>query len=154
LVPAAEEVPLATKEGELRREAIRRTLLQCAGDAPDANAVAEAAISTWHKVAARIVPVIGVGGSDVLFNRSLHLTCMAFPWLTIVGDHRDSIALLANLKERLAGSETDAATEASYNLLVTFTELLTSLIGESLSERLLGTVLVASPPASEQETAL
>lgn len=134
------------------REAIRKTLLQSAGDAPDANAVAEATIFTWHKVAARIVPVIGVGGSDVLFNRSLHLTCMAFPWLTIVGDHRDSTALLANLKERLAGSDTTVATEASYTLLATFTEMLTTLIGESLTARLLGPVWVSSSPVAEQET--
>ena len=138
---------------DLCREAIRRTLLQSAGDAPDATAVAEAAIFTWHKVADRIVPVIGVGGSYVLFNRSLHLTCMAFPWLTIVGDHRDSTVLLANLKERLAGRESAAATEASYTLLVTFTEMLTTLIGESLTARLLGPVWVSSSPAAEQETA-
>lgn len=144
---------MPTTDSELCREAIRRTLLQRAGDAPDANAVAEATIRTWHEVATRIVPVIGVGGRDVLFNRSLHLTCMAFPWLTIVGDHRDSTALLANLKERLAGRETAAATEASYTLLVTFTEMLTNLIGESLTARLLGPIWVASSPAAEQETA-
>ena len=144
---------MPTTDSELCREAIRRTLLQRAGDAPDANAVAEATILTWHEVATRIVPVIGVGGSDVLFNRSLHLTCMAFPWLTIVGDHRDSTALLANLKERLAGRETAAATEASYTLLVTFSEMLTTLIGESLTVRLLGPVWGSSSPAAEQETA-
>lgn len=122
------------------REAIQRTLTQRAGDAPDASAVAEAAISKWQQVAARIIPVIGVGGVYVLFNRSLHLTCTDFPWLTIVGDHRDNVALLASLKTRLAGREADAAAEASYTLLVTFVEILTTLIGESLTKRLLDPV--------------
>lgn len=133
------------------QEAIRRTLTQRAGVAPDASKVAKATISTWLQVAARILPVIGAGGCDVLFNRSLHLTCISFPWLTIVGDHRDNVALLANLKARLAGRETDAAIEASYTLLVTFVELLITMIGESLTESLLGPVWLPPSPGAEQE---
>jgi hypothetical protein len=143
---------MSTTDSEQFREAIRRTLAQRAGSAPDANAVAEATISTWHQMAARLAPVIGSGGIDVLFNRSLFLTCSVFPWLTILGDHRDRSDLLANLKAHLAGRETDAAVEASNALLGTFTELLTALIGESLTERLLSQVLVPPSPASEQET--
>jgi hypothetical protein len=131
------------------RETIRISLAERAGDAPDASAIAEAFISTWHQVASQIIPVIGAGGVDVIFNRSLHLTCTAFPWLTIPGDHRDNAVLLASLKERLAGREPDAAAETSYTLLVTFVELLMSMIGESLTERLLSTVW--EPPSSEQE---
>jgi hypothetical protein len=133
------------------RETIRIALAERAGDALDASAVAEATISTWHQVAALIIPVIGTGGVDVLFNRSLHLTCTAFPWLTILGDHRDNVALLANLKERLAGREPDAAAEASYTLLVTFVEQLMSIIGKSLTKSLLSSCWEPSLPKSEQE---
>jgi hypothetical protein len=133
------------------RETIRILLAERAGDAPDASAIAEATINTWRQVASQILPVIGAGGVDVLFNRSLHLTCTAFPWLTILGDHRDSAVLLASLKERLAGREPDAAAEASYTLLVTFVEQLMSMIGESLTERLLSTVWEPPLPPSEQE---
>ena len=133
------------------RETIRKSLANSAGSDPDANAVAEAALGTWHQVAAQLMPVIGAGGVDVLFNRSLHLTCTAFPWLAISGDHRDSVVLLASLKERLAGREPDVAAEACYTLLVTFVELLMSLIGESLTERLLGEVWEPPLPTSEQE---
>lgn len=133
------------------REKIRIALVQRAGDVPDASAVAEAAISSWHRVAARLIPVIGAGGVDVLFNRSLHLTCTAFPWLTIPGDHRDNIALLASLKERLAVCNPDIAAEASNALLGTFVELLMSLIGESLTERLLISVWEPPPSTSERE---
>lgn len=133
------------------RETIRITLATRAGDAPDASRVAEATISTWQQIAAQLIPVIGAGGVDVLFNRSLHLTCIAFPWLTILGDHRDNVALLANLKERLAGHEPDAAAEASYTLLVTFIEILMSMIGESLAKHLLSSVWEPRLPPSEEE---
>lgn len=59
---------------DLSREAIQRTLTHHAGDAPDASAFAEATIGTWQQAAARLIPVIGTGGVDVLFNPSLHMT--------------------------------------------------------------------------------
>lgn len=143
------DVPMSTTDSY--REKLRITLAERAGGTPDANTVAEATISTWHQVAVQLIPVIGVGGVEVIFNRSLHLTCTAFPWLTILGDHRDSAVLLANIKTRLTGHKPDAAAEASYTLLVTFVELLTTLIGESLTERLLSSVWEPPLPSSEQE---
>ena len=137
----------------LRRQAIRTTLAHRAGDAPDASAVAEATLSTWHQVAARLAPVIGARGVDVLFSRALHLTSTAFPWLAMAGVHRDNPAPLASFRACLEARETAVAAEASYALMVTFTELLATLIGESLMERLLGSIWASPPPASEQETA-
>jgi hypothetical protein len=142
---------MPTTDRELCREAIRRTLALRAGDAPDATAIAEAALGTWRLVAIRLAPVIGTLGVDVLFNRSLHLTSAAFPWLSIAWDHEDNATVLASLKARLEGSEKDAAAEASYTLLVTFIELLMSMIGESLTERLLSRVWEPPLPPSEQE---
>ena len=40
-----------------------------AGNAPDANVIAEATINILHQMTAQLVPVIGAGGFDVLFNR-------------------------------------------------------------------------------------
>ncbi len=133
------------------RKTIRITLAERTGGARDASAVAEATLDTWYQVATRLEPVIGARGVDVLFRRSLHLTCNALPWLEIVEDHGDSSALLASLKARLASREPDAAAEAGYTLLVTFIELLATLIGESLTQRLLGPVWELSLPKSEQE---
>jgi hypothetical protein len=104
-------------------------------------------------VADRLAPVIGAQGVDVLFSRSLHLTSAAFPWLATAGDRGGSTAQLASLKARLAGRELDISAEASCALLVTFTELLATLIGESLTGRLLGPIWAPQSPASEQETA-
>lgn len=143
---------MSTTNRDLCREAIRRTLAQRAGGAPDAGAVAEATLSIWRKVVAQLVPVIGARGVDVIFGRSLHLASAAFPWLAIAGTHEDSVALLASLKARLADREPNDAAEAGYTLLVTFTDLLISLVGESLTARLLEPVWVSTPPVSEKET--
>jgi len=129
-----------------RRAAIRRTLKQRSGGAPGAAAVAEATIGTWLQVAERLAPVIGLQGVNVLFNRALHLTSTAFPWLTTAGERGDSAVQLAGIKARLADHEPEAAAEASYTLLVTFTELLGTLIGEPLTGRLLDPVW-EFPPA-------
>jgi len=134
-------------------EAIRGTLAQGAGEAPDASAIAEATLNTWRQVMDRLAPVIGAGGVDALFSRSLHVTSKTFPWLAMAGNNGSSAALLASLKVRLAGQETAAAAEASDVLLVNFTELLATLIGASLTERLLAPVWRPPSPESEQESA-
>jgi hypothetical protein len=141
-----------TTNRELWREAIRVTLAQRAGVAPDASAVAEATTSTWSQVAALLTPVIGARGVDVIFRRSLYLTSKAFPWLAFGEEHRDSAALLESLKARLAGRDTDVAAEAGYILMVTFIELLTTLIGESLTERMVSPVWAPPLQPAEQET--
>jgi hypothetical protein len=141
---------MSTVKNSMRREAIRRILAQRAGGAADASAIAEATLSTWRQMTAQLEPLIGVRGADALFSRSLHLTSKAFPSLAIGGNREGGAALLASLKARLEACEAAVATEASLTLLVTFSDLLATLIGEPLTERLLGTVWPIS--ASEQET--
>jgi len=134
-----------------RREAIRRTLEEHSGGGSDAAAVAEATISTWHQMAGRLSPVIGVQGVNVLFSRSLHLTSATFPWLVNDGDRGSNAAQLATLEARLAGCKPEVSAEASYALLVNFTELLTTLIGAPLTGRLLSPVWEPQSSAIERE---
>lgn len=156
-IPAVGDEALATTESDLRRAAIRETLAHHAGKTPDANAIAAATILTWGQMAIRLAPVIGARGVDVLIRRALHLTHLAFPWLVVAGgeneEHEESIAPLTSLTACLADREPAVVIEASAALLITFTEQLTTLIGESLTARLLGPVWVSSSPAAEQETA-
>jgi hypothetical protein len=137
---------------ELDREAIRGSLMSRAGNAPDASAVAEATLNIYHQISALLAPIIGVRGLGAIFSRSLHLTSKAFPWLLIAGDNGDNAALLAIFKDRLAGSETNDAIEASYALLVTFTELMSAMIGESLTRLLLRPVWALPSQKIDQET--
>jgi hypothetical protein len=137
----------------LLHEAIRVTLAQHARGLPDANATAEATAATWRLVVVQLAPVIGARGLDVLFNRALHQTSVAFPWLAVAVDRGGSASPLPSLMACLAGQATATATEASYTLLLTFVESLATLIGESLTTRLLASVWASPPLSSEQESA-
>lgn len=141
---------MSTVEGDLLQEAIRRTLQDRAGPVPDARTVADATLRTWDQVAARLIPVIGARGVDALFGRALHLTCQAFPWLEIGGQRANPVDAMARIRTRLEQRKSDAAEEASRALLVTFTQLLSNLIGTSLTARLLDPVW-DSPSATKSE---
>lgn len=137
----------------MNHDVIRRTLAHRAGEGANASAVAEAAISIWHQAAVRLAPVIGAQGVEVLFRRSLHLTKGKTPWLTMAVDDGDFVALLATLQSRLADRDAAAALEASHVLLVHFTELLGSLIGKSLTERLLAPIWTCPRQSIDEQLA-
>lgn len=143
-----------TEGGNPLRAAIRGTLELRAGRVPNADTTAEATASTWRLVTEQLAPVIGARGLDVLFSRALHQTSAAFPWLEVVVDRGGSASPLPSLMACLAGQDTATAAEASITLLVTFTELLATLIGESLTSRLLGPVWADPSLSSGQESAI
>ncbi len=135
------------------REKVRRTMAHHAGASPDADAVAKATFIIWNDVEARLSTVIGTKGVDILFKRSLYLTTSSFPWLKGTEHPQDRESLFSGIKACLASRETESSTEAGCAFLNILTELLNTLIGDSLTERLLEPVWVSSPPASEQEKA-
>jgi hypothetical protein len=143
-------MPIA--DSHLLRETIRTTLKQRAGSHPDANAISEATAVTWRLVESQLVPVIGARGLDVLFRRALHQTTTAFPWLAASVDRGGSAGPLPSLMACLATQHAPAATEAAYALLSTFADLLVTLIGKSLTERLLTPVWGRASLPSEQES--
>ena len=125
-----------------------------AGRVLNAAAIAEATASTWRLVAETLASVIGARGLDVLFSRALHQTSATFRWLEVAEDRGGSAGSLPGLMACLTGQHTSTAAEASYTLLVTFTELLATLIGESLTTRLLGPVWDSPSLPSGQESDL
>ncbi|WP_045220651.1 hypothetical protein [Desulfonatronum thioautotrophicum] len=139
------------KDSGLDWDAIRRTLADRVGDYPDAVAVSDAVFDIWLQMSARLSPVIGVRGFNILFACTLHMTSKAYPWLEVPEDRGNNPAVLTEIKTRLANSEPDAAAEACHALLATFIKLLVDMIGESLVERLLGPVWASPPTASEKE---
>jgi hypothetical protein len=138
----------------MNHEAIRRTLVLRAGATPNINAVTESTLGTWQAMAVRLTPVIGTHGVDALFRRSLHITSRVFPCFDIEDKELNGPALLNGIKARLALSDAATVAEASHALLVNFTVVLASLIGESLTERLLERVWISSSAESEQESKL
>ena len=106
--------------------------------AHDANAaqIADAMVATWHEIDAALTPIIGSKAVVALYKRSLHLTAKTHPWLA--GTHEGAQALdLAALKPVVAQQSSAEAALGSRALLQTFNQLLGSLIGPSLTERLL-----------------
>lgn len=136
---------------DMRSDAIRNKLLESAGNTPDGGTVAQATLAIWQQMASRLEPVIGARGIEALFSRSLHLASRTSPWLATAAVHGNSAASLDSLKVCLEGREPSVAADAGCGLLATFTELLASLIGESLTERLLGVVWLP-PPQTQHET--
>ncbi len=130
--------------------AVRRTLEARTASAADAGAVAEVTAAVWRQLVASLEPVIGARGVEVVFDRALKLTGTCHPGLRI-GARGDGATPLGDFTTRLAALETHQAIEASSTLLATFIELLATLIGESLTKRLIDPVL-AGLPDSEQET--
>lgn len=138
---------------EARSEAIGHLLDRLAGENPDVHAVVEAMLSTWRQLSTRLVPVIGERGVEAVFSRSLQLTGVAFPWLSVNSDGQGRATPLAGFAASLETREPATAAAASLAFLVIFTHQLDTLIGESLTERLLGLVWASPAQCSEREAA-
>ena len=99
--------------------------------------VPAAAVRLWEQVAAQIISIIGEGGFDSLYARSVFLVQSTYPWLAASSvlpqkDHR-----FTPLKTSFEGQSPALTLEANSLLLITFTDILASLVGESLTVRIL-----------------
>ncbi len=99
--------------------------------------VADAAINLWEQMATQIISIVGEGGFNSLYARSVFLAQSSFPWLATgelspQQDHR-----FAQLKTSLAGQTPAQASAANSLLLITFTDILATLIGEQLTATIL-----------------
>ena len=108
----------------------------------DAASAAQSVIATWEDINAALSPILGEQGVAALLARSLLLTSTEYPWLTCV-QQPDTLTYpdLALLQTVLQGQSRDNAVAGGGALLHTYFELLDSLLGPALTERLLGTVL-------------
>lgn len=119
----------------------------------DASRIAEMAVSIWRDVGIALSPIIGQPGVDALFRRSIHLTRGSHACLAAVFDDKAQLGDLAALQTVLAQQTSAVAVATNIALLQNFQDLLTSLIGLSLSERLLRPVWdKPSSGAAEQDT--
>ena len=109
----------------------------------DAAQIASAVIGLWNEIDDALTPIIGAGGVVALYQRSLQLSAASHPWLAVKADGGDP----SNLKTLLAKQSAVEAAAGGSAFLHTFQSLLTSLIGPSLTERVLRPVW-ASPSSS------
>ena len=118
-------------------ELLRQQLVKRRMALPSEEEVADTAIDLWEQIATQIISIIGEGGFDSLYLRSVSLTQSTYPWLAAVlmppqADHR-----FAKLKISFEGHTPEQARAANCLLLITFTDILASLIGEQLTIRIL-----------------
>lgn len=126
---------MSTLSEESRR--IVASLAHRVGPNADIAKTAHAITSTLQVMDAALTPIIGQQGVAALYRRSLHLCATAHPSLAGTFDKVPAGMDLAALNYLLVEqSETDALFFGEV-LLTTFYELLTTLIGPSLTARLL-----------------
>ncbi|GLK88461.1 hypothetical protein [Pseudomonas turukhanskensis] len=110
------------------------------GEDPSITAAVEAILATLAEVADALTPVIGEHGVAALYQRSVFLCASRYPHLSDLPGKTTNLAIgldLAPLRSALLLHDCDAIRSCGSDLLKTLYQLLTSLIGASLSERLL-----------------
>ena len=119
------------------RDLALRVLAQHAGPAPDAAAVAAAARRAYDDLVRVSAPLIGTAGVEALTGRALHLAKREYPRLAQTREPDQAEGLFAQIVVDLGRQDPAAATDAAIAVFATFTRLLATFIGESLTVGLL-----------------
>jgi hypothetical protein len=117
-----------------RHRLIKSLVIQPHDKAADA---VDAAINLWEPMATEIISIVGEEGFNSLYARTLFLNRAAFPWLSASSDPLQIDQRLADLKASFEKQTPAQVGEANNSLLITFTDILASLIGEQLTTRIL-----------------
>ena len=121
----------------------------------DVAQIAEAVSAVWAEIEKTLSPIIGQRGVAKLYRRSLHLSRVAHPWMAGPPEGMDAAMDTQPLLSALLLQQRADALRAASALFQTFHDLLASLVGPSLTERLLRPVWsdsAGTPPATESST--
>lgn len=113
-------------------------MLTFKGGASPAN-IADHELRLWEQLAAQLSPLIGETGFCALYGRAVRLTAEQFEWLTPPQSSQSVHAIFTLLRENFASVDLVIAGKANVALLNTFIKLLSGLIGEALTNRVLDT---------------
>ena len=127
------------------------TLEHMAGAGADGLQIADCIVQTWQTIVAALTPIIGQRSVATLYKRSFYLASRQHPWLMDVHEGMQTSMDLATLKSRLLEHGSAEAAAAGGAALQMFHELLTNLLGSSLTERLLRSVWADLLPAPAQD---
>ena len=116
----------------------------------DPARIARAVVTTLREIDQALSPIIGKRGVAALYTRCVHLLAATHPWLAGLHEPAPTAMNLDALGEVLARQDSGVANEAGDALLQKFRDLLTSLLGPSLTNRLLADLpassLTSTPP--------
>ena len=119
----------------------------------DPGAIANAVSAKLGEIETALVPLIGVRGVAALYKRSLFLALPAHPWLAATYDDVRHQMTLDTLRAALQDQARDTAIAGCQALLDTLEHLMVSLVGPSLTERLLySTPAATALPHSLQDS--
>ncbi len=109
---------------------------------PDADAgrVADAVVVAWQEIDAALTPIVGPRGFAALYKRSVYMAAQVHPWLMGVHDNALASVNLADLNVVFKQQSSAEAAASAALLFNTFHDLLVSMVGPSLTERLLRSV--------------
>ena len=119
------------KTSQLRHKMIQGQLLQHSENGEDV------VTHLWEPMSVQIMAIVGEGGFNSLYARTLSLNKSEFPWLPTSPFLPKNDKRFSDLKMSLEGQTTAQMREANHLLLITFTDILASLIGEHLTSRIL-----------------
>lgn len=102
-----------------------------------AEKFSDAAVVQWELMAAKIIAIVGEGGFNSLYARSVFLTQSTYPWLAACIVAQQQEHRFVALKIAFEAQELAQARAANSALLTTFTDILASLIGDPLTENIL-----------------
>lgn len=117
----------------LREQKIKNLMAQPSGEGNQDT------LHLWRSMAAQIISVVGQGGFQSLYARSIFLTQRSVAWVTQPTVSLPIDLSFTALSTCLAEHPHEQAQEANTLLMLTFTDLLASLIGEPLTVRILKT---------------
>ena len=109
--------------------------------------VAAAVLAVWRAVDEALVPILGRAGVAAMYHRSLVVSGRAHPCLPAPAPS-DVTPDLAALQAALAAHDEATAIAAGAALLDSFHDLLASLVGASVTDRLLAPVLESPVPGT------
>jgi hypothetical protein len=123
------------KKDDKRRQLIHAMLAPPAG--ATATGIAEHNLLPWRALTSHLSPLIGDSGLGALYGRTARLLAAQYGWLTTGPSSTSLEGLFQILEEDLRRAEPALAAEVNAALLLTLTGLLSELIGEALTTRLL-----------------
>ena len=106
----------------------------------DPHLLANSAVREWEVTLAALSPIIGRLGVAALYDRSVRLSSLRFRWLAELGESSQTPVDLEALRAVLVRQGNEEVRAGAAMLRQSFNDLLTSLVGASLAERLLAVV--------------
>jgi hypothetical protein len=117
-------------------------LMQRVKSGADSADLADAVVSVWRQIEAVLTPILGRRGMTVLYKRALSLTGVTVPWISAVNQQSHTEMDFVALRAACAAQSAAAVAEGARAFFKAFYDLLSSLIGASLTAQLLTSVSV------------